>query len=84
MIFLLRGRQSGHLYMYVRFIIHNWESHLSFFQKWSSYGKNRVNSKFYMGEIGVVLGADSMLPSRVHFMLKWLQPTATRWPSGES
>ena len=23
MIFLLRGRQSGHLFMYVRFVIHN-------------------------------------------------------------
>ena len=38
--------------MYVNLITNNWESHLSFFQKWSSYGKNRVNSKFYMGQIG--------------------------------
>ena len=52
MIFLVRGRQSGHLFMYVRFVIDNGESHLSFFQKRSSFVKNRVNSKFYMGKIG--------------------------------
>ena len=52
-IFSLRGRQTRHLFMYVRFIIHNSESHLFFRQKRSIYRKNSLNWKLCMGKIRV-------------------------------
>ena len=49
--------------MYVNLVTNNWDRVTSFvfFQKWSSYGKNRVNSKFYMGYIGATQTNISML-----------------------